>query len=103
MLTVRSGSLFRVTVTSTVPPSATLYVDCSKLTVTCGSSSSVIVPVAASVAAPPARRRVRRPAQRQREGLPFQPRRHYRPITGTEMVWLALDSTGKVRVPFVEL
>ena len=48
MLTVRSGSLFRVTVTSTVPPSATLYVDCSKLIVTCGSSSSVMATVVSS-------------------------------------------------------
>ena len=48
MLTVRSGSLSRVTVTSTVPPSATLYADCSKLTVTCGSSSSAMATVVSS-------------------------------------------------------
>ena len=42
MMTVRSGSGSRVTVTSTVPPSATVYVPCSKLTVTDGTSSSVM-------------------------------------------------------------
>ena len=42
MVTDRSGSALKVTRTVTVPPSATLYVPCPKLTVTAGTSSSVI-------------------------------------------------------------
>ena len=49
MVTVRSGSAFSVTVTVTVLPSATVYVPCSKLTSTLGTSSSVIVTTASSV------------------------------------------------------
>ena len=48
MVTVRSGSWSRVTVTPTVPPSATVYVPCSKLTATDGTSSSVMVTVVSS-------------------------------------------------------
>ena len=46
---MRSGSSLRVTVTSTVSPSSTLYEPCSKLTSTLGTSSSVIVTTASSV------------------------------------------------------
>ena len=45
MVTVRSGSALRVTVTVCVPPSATVDDGCSNDTVTCGSSSSVMVTV----------------------------------------------------------
>ena len=40
MLTLRSGSALKVTPTVTVPPSATLYEPCPKLTITAGTSSS---------------------------------------------------------------
>ena len=49
MMTVRSGLAFSVTVTVTKLPSATVYVPCSKLTSTLGTSSSVIVTTASSV------------------------------------------------------
>ena len=42
IVTVRSGSSLRVTFTVTLLPSATVYDPCSKLTVTAGTSSSVI-------------------------------------------------------------
>ena len=47
--TVRSGSALSVTVTVAVPPSAAVYVLAPKLTVTCGSSSSVMLTVVSSV------------------------------------------------------
>ena len=43
--TVRSGSALSVTVTVCVAPSATVYVPCPKLTVTAGTSSSVMLTV----------------------------------------------------------
>ena len=42
MVTVRSGSALSFTFTVTLPPSATEYVACPKLTVTDGTSSSVM-------------------------------------------------------------
>ena len=47
MVTLRSGSALKVTRTVTVPPSATLYEPCPKLTVTAGTSSSVMLMVVA--------------------------------------------------------
>ena len=49
MMTVRSGLAFSVTLTATKLPSSTVYVPCSKLTSTLGTSSSVIVTTASSV------------------------------------------------------
>ena len=45
MTTVRSGSALRVIVTVCIPPSATAYEGVSNITVTVGSSSSVMVTV----------------------------------------------------------
>ena len=45
MTTVRSGSPLRVMVTDCVAPSATVYDACPKLTVTEGTSSSVMLTV----------------------------------------------------------
>ena len=49
MVTVRSGSASSFTLTVTLPPSATVYDPCSKLTVTEGTSSSVIETMASLV------------------------------------------------------
>ena len=49
-MTLRSGSALSVTFTATVEPSATVYAACAKLTVTAGSSSSVMETVAPPVA-----------------------------------------------------
>ena len=48
-VTVLSGSALRSTFTVTLSPSATVYEGCSKLTVTEGTSSSVIETVASFV------------------------------------------------------
>ena len=48
MVTMRSGVALRVTVRDCVAPSATVYVPCPKLTVTAGTSSSVMLTVVSS-------------------------------------------------------
>ena len=48
MMTVRSGFALSVTVRDCVAPSATVYVPCPKLTVTDGTSSSVMLTVVSS-------------------------------------------------------
>ena len=48
-MTLRSGAALSVTFTATVEPSATVYAACAKLTVTAGSSSSVMETVAPPV------------------------------------------------------
>ena len=64
MVTVRSGSASSFTFTVTVLPSATVYDPCSKLTVTEGTSSSVIETTASLVepSATPAGRELPKPS-----------------------------------------
>ena len=50
MTTVRSGSALSLTVTACVPPSGTVYASAPNDTVTCGSSSSVMVTTVSAVA-----------------------------------------------------
>ena len=66
MVTVRSGSALRETVTSTVSPSGTVWSAAPNITVTCGSSSSVMLtwPWLACPRSPRSAATCRRPAAR---------------------------------------